>query len=68
MAYHHLPDMVPKEEFDRRNKICDECEHKQPDPTNMRREMCEVCSCFIFAKTQLKVNECPVGKWKSWSS
>jgi hypothetical protein len=46
-----------KEIADYRLKICEAC----PELSSTRN--CNVCGCFVDAKTKLLVSECPLKKW-----
>jgi len=51
-----------------RRKICKECPDKRGkfqlfNITFCKRDQCIVCLCDIKAKTSLKLEECPKGKW-----
>lgn len=41
-----------------RRAICEECPSLRK-PLNQ----CEICKCFMDAKTKLNGQKCPVGKW-----
>ena len=43
-----------------RRNICDKCEHQK---LLIGLKTCDKCGCVIWAKTQLKNSECPIGKW-----
>lgn len=47
---------VSQETFDKRFDICKSCE----DITEM---VCKHCGCHMDSKCQLKLSECPIGKW-----
>lgn len=44
---------------DRRLAICERC----PEFVKDSRQ-CEVCTCFVDIKTQLKTAKCPIGRWR----
>jgi len=49
---------VNKELKDKRYSICKSCDRfKKPN------KICEMCLCFMPAKTKLVGAECPTGKW-----
>lgn len=39
-----------------RMKICNSCELRDG-------QFCEVCGCWLVAKTTLKKEHCPIGRW-----
>lgn len=47
-----------EEEAIRRFNICKKC----PELIEMTRR-CQLCGCFMYAKTKLKEANCPIGKW-----
>ena len=47
--------------FQRRRKICKDCEHSKPHRFGDR---CMICGCFIVGKTWLRKYSCPIGKWQ----
>lgn len=49
---------VPKESFEKRLSICNECE--EYDKGGKR---CRKCGCFMEYKAKLRIVECPMGKW-----
>jgi hypothetical protein len=60
----HLPEiktalsiLVSKDVAQKRNAMCRNCNHLNPD-----LKMCKVCGCFIPVKTKL-VGSCPLKKW-----
>jgi len=53
---------VSKEQYEERLKICDECDHRNPE-----NNRCKVCGCKtrskIFDKAMLPKEKCPLGRW-----
>jgi hypothetical protein len=47
--------------IDERRSICNTCEHRK-DMIGFL-PICGKCNCAIWAKTQFKGVNCPVGKW-----
>ena len=47
--------------IEERRTICNTCEHRK-DLIGVL-PMCGMCNCAIWAKTQFKSVNCPVGKW-----
>ena len=41
---------------------CGQCEHKKGSGFMAR---CNLCGCFIEAKTRLASQSCPVGRWSA---
>lgn len=50
--------LADSEIVESRRAECDSCEHLFK-PTGS----CKICKCFVKAKTKLKNQSCPVGKW-----
>lgn len=44
-----------------RLKICRACPNIRK---RVGKEVCLICRCFLHLKTELKVEECPILKWK----
>lgn len=42
-----------------RERVCKECDRLN------KIKVCKACGCFIPAKTLLKHDECPLGKWSA---
>lgn len=40
-----------------RKKVCRKCIYEN-------KGICEKCGCFLIAKSLLKNEECPIGKWQ----
>lgn len=53
-----VPDHIAEERYN----ICLSCE-KLYKPT----KSCKLCGCFMFAKTKLAKQECPVKKWTKYT-
>lgn len=51
-----ISDIKYKKYFNARKAICDVCEDN-------KHGMCQLCGCFINAKTMAEDAECPVQKW-----
>lgn len=47
---------VLKEVFDKRIRICKECE-------NLEGTVCQLCGCQVDLKCNFKYEKCPIGKW-----
>lgn len=45
-----------KENSDFRMRICNTCPH-------YKAPRCELCGCFMIAKTKIPQASCPAGKW-----
>lgn len=52
--------LVSKEISDKRQSICNGCEHK-----TFWLNRCKKCGCLLSFKTKLMSAECPLGKWRS---
>lgn len=54
-----------------RRDICRECPHATRNQSRLNRptkgltnlSRCSLCNCFIAAKTKLRSEQCPAGKW-----
>lgn len=58
-----MPSKVPREEINRRRKICEGCDKKKIVAGCLK---CGECGCLIMAKSRLtkeKGGECPLDKW-----
>ena len=53
--------LVPKEEYERRIKICRGCKFYKKLFTE-----CKVCHCIMTVKARIAGCYCPVGKWTAW--
>ena len=53
----HRSRYAPKETAEARLAICLQCPHLSP------LNRCLKCGCFLKAKTRLRTEKCPVGKW-----
>ncbi len=54
-------DKAPRELVEKRQEICDNCEHAV-----LRTGVfwqCDICKCATAAKIRLKGEKCPIGKW-----
>lgn len=49
-------ELTPKPIEEKRQKICDACEHNE-------HNQCQVCTCFIPLKTKFATEKCPKNKW-----
>ena len=62
-------DRAPKEVIRFRRDVCRKCDHSEKrrvrgGPLGITSlSQCQVCSCFIVAKTKLASEKCPLGKW-----
>lgn len=54
---------VSKEEHQRRLNICLRCPSYDPDGWGRGIGRCRECGCAVKAKTKIKSQKCPVGKW-----
>ena len=52
--------LVDAEIIDSRLSECESCEHLFKPTRN-----CKLCYCFVDAKTKLKGQSCPAGKWSA---
>lgn len=50
--------MVPKESFEKRLNICNECEDYDKEG-----QRCKKCGCYMEYKAKLRSVSCPVHKW-----
>ena len=50
--------LVSKEVKEKRYNICKNC-----DRFKKFNKICEICLCFMPAKTRFADSECPKGKW-----
>jgi hypothetical protein len=51
-------------ELERRREICRTCDDAIPCKANpLRKCWCKRCGCLLTAKTSLKSERCPAGKW-----
>lgn len=50
--------MVPKETFEKRLAICNEC-----DKYDKEKKKCNECGCFMEYKATLRTVSCPLRKW-----
>lgn len=51
-----------------RRVICRQCPHATPCPVMKDRKcLCTQCGCLLVAKTRLRDERCPLGKWDSAS-
>lgn len=55
--------LAPKEVAEERYAICKNCEHF----VNLVK-VCDICKCFMPAKTKLANVNCPQGIWKAYQS
>lgn len=64
-------DGLPQNIVSERRDTCRECDRASRNPNLMAhpckglsiRSRCLECDCFIFAKTRLASEKCPLGKW-----
>jgi hypothetical protein len=67
---------VPPEVLQDRRDKCRECPHASRDPKRLDRptkgltvlSKCDLCGCFIAAKTKLASEACPDGRWPAYGS
>src|ERR1035437_3778824 len=63
--------LAPKEIIDARRNVCRKCSHstKNNDPKFSKHNgltsfsKCDLCLCYISAKSQLEAEKCPLDKW-----
>lgn len=66
-------DIADDTDIKARRDICRECEHATKNAARLDRptkgltvrSKCDLCKCYIQAKTQLKKESCPLEKWKA---
>lgn len=51
---------APEEEIERRREVCAGCEFFRPQDQRCAHPQ---CGCYLRAKTWLKAESCPAGKW-----
>ena len=49
---------VPKEKYQERLDLCNECEHFAKGS-----KRCRQCGCFMESKAKFTVSKCPIQKW-----
>jgi hypothetical protein len=52
--------LATKEEFKKRNELCNKCEFKKQ---RLSVHICTECNCVLELKQRLKISECPLKKW-----
>jgi hypothetical protein len=52
--------LATKQEFKKRNELCNECEFKKP---KLSVHVCTECNCVLEIKQRLKHTQCPLKKW-----
>lgn len=50
--------VVPKETYDKRLSICNEC-----DLYDKEKLKCTKCGCYMEYKARLRIVSCPINKW-----
>jgi len=56
--YHGYALITEPEEQEERIQKCNKCPYR-----DSFTDQCDLCSCFIFAKTQVTIEECPKEYW-----
>jgi hypothetical protein len=56
------PILAPPPVQNRRLAECYTCEHLDD-----AEDQCQLCTCFVMAKTALATEECPDGRWDAWA-
>jgi hypothetical protein len=53
-------DVSPDSVVEARNKICEQCEAREPIT-----HICTACGCFLPAKVRILKSDCPMELWPS---
>ena len=61
--YHLGVGVADEEEINKRKEICKNCELIKNKTDDLKGSKCSACGCLIRAKTALKNEKCPKGKW-----